>query len=82
MNLPQVVKGIDAVTREQLLQIMAFLGIGNPANVFSMVPALGPLRPAALIPTITEEDEVILNNVQKIVEFLTSGSLTPSSQVL
>lgn len=70
----QIVKGIDAVTREQLVQIMAVLGIGNATPVFSMVPALGPFKPAALLPTITEEDKIILNNVQKIVEFLTAGS--------
>lgn len=75
-------KSIDAVTREQLVQIMAILGIQNPAPIFSMVPALGPLRPAALLPTITEEDKVILNNVQKIIEFLTAGSISSSSQVL
>uniref|UniRef100_A0A5B7BC63 Protein kinase domain-containing protein n=1 Tax=Davidia involucrata TaxID=16924 RepID=A0A5B7BC63_DAVIN len=77
--LDEIVKGIDAVTREQLVQIMAVLGIGNAAPVFSMVPAFGPIRPAALLPTITEEDKVILNNVQKIVEFLTAGSSTSRS---
>ncbi|PQQ07535.1 uncharacterized protein Pyn_07642 [Prunus yedoensis var. nudiflora] len=44
--LDEIVKGIDAVTREQL----------------------------QLLPTITEEDRVILNNVQTILEFLTAGS--------
>ncbi|KAK9137795.1 hypothetical protein Sjap_008389 [Stephania japonica] len=28
----------------------------------------------ALLPTITDEDKIILNNVQKIVEFLTAGT--------
>ncbi|GFZ10683.1 protein kinase superfamily protein [Actinidia rufa] len=72
--LDEIVKGIDAVTREQLVRIIAFLGIGNAPPVFSMVPALGPIRTAALLPTITEEDRIILNNVQKILEFLTAGS--------
>ncbi|KAL2326599.1 hypothetical protein Fmac_025657 [Flemingia macrophylla] len=71
---PQIVKGIDAVTREQLVRIMSLLGIQNATPVFSMVPAVGPFKPSALIPTITEEDEVILNNVQMVVEFLTAGS--------
>ena len=70
--LVQIVKGIDAVAREQLVQIMAFLGIGNNSPVFSMVP--GPFKPAALMPSINEEDKIILNNVQKVVEFLTAGS--------
>ncbi|XP_020231890.1 uncharacterized protein LOC109812353 isoform X2 [Cajanus cajan] len=72
--LDEIVKGIDAVTREQLVRIMALLGIQNATPVFSMVPTVGPFKPAALIPAITEEDEVILNNVQMVVEFLTAGS--------
>ncbi|MED6163823.1 hypothetical protein PIB30_083750 [Stylosanthes scabra] len=51
-----------------------FLLDENATPVFSMVPTIGPFKTAALIPTITEEDEVILNNVQKVVEFLTAGS--------
>ncbi|GLT97838.1 hypothetical protein SLE2022_153840 [Rubroshorea leprosula] len=72
--LDEIVKGIDALTREQLVQVMATLGFNNAVPVFSMVPALGPFRPAGLLPRVTEEDRVILNNVQKIVEFLTEGS--------
>ncbi|KAI4338245.1 hypothetical protein L6164_016588 [Bauhinia variegata] len=72
--LDEIVKGIDAVTREQLVRIMSILGIQNAAPVFSMVPTVGPFKPTGLIPTITEEDEVILNNVQKIVQFLTAGT--------
>lgn len=70
----QIVKGIDAVTREQLVRVMSLLGVQNVTPVFSMVPTVGPFKPAALIPTITEEDEVILNNVRMVVEFLTAGS--------
>ncbi|KAL3726748.1 hypothetical protein ACJRO7_031616 [Eucalyptus globulus] len=72
--LDEIVKGIDAVTREQLVQVMAALGLRNVSPVFSMVPSFGPFKPAALLPTVTEEDQVILNNVQTIVEFLTAGS--------
>lgn len=73
-------KGIDALTREQLVQIMAYLGIGNAIPVFSMVPAaFVPIRPAALVPYVTEEDKIILNNVQKIIQFLAAG--TASNQV-
>lgn len=74
-------KGIDAISREQLVQIMAFLGIRNVTPVFSLVPSLGPFRTAALLPTITEEDKVILNNVQKVVEFLAAGTAASSTQV-
>ncbi|KAK7355361.1 hypothetical protein VNO80_14616 [Phaseolus coccineus] len=72
--LDEIVKGIDAITREQLVRTMSLLGIQNATPVFSMVPTLGPFKTAALIPSITEEDEVILNNVQMVVEFLTAGS--------
>ncbi|XP_008796415.2 uncharacterized protein sll0005 [Phoenix dactylifera] len=68
--LDEIVKAIDALSREQLVQITGALGIANSAPIFSMVP----LRPAALLPTITEEDRAILNNVQKVVKFLTAGS--------
>lgn len=76
-------KGIDAITREQLVQIMALTGIGNAVPIFMMVPAFGPIiRPAGLLPAVTEEDKVILNNGQKIFEFLTAGSsLSGSKQV-
>lgn len=72
--LDEIVKGIDAVTREQLVNIVSSLGIGNVAPAMRIVPAFGPIRPVALLPTITEEDKTILNNVQKVVEFLTAGS--------
>ncbi|XP_022722756.1 uncharacterized protein LOC111279945 isoform X2 [Durio zibethinus] len=72
--LDEIVKGIDALTREQLVQIMSVLGVRNAAPVFSMVPTVGPFKPAGLLPSITEEDKIILNNVQKILEFLTAGS--------
>lgn len=70
--LDEIVKGIDAVAREQLVQIMVVLGMGRAPPVFSMVSR--PFRSTALLPTVTEEDRIILNNVQKIVEFLTAGS--------
>lgn len=80
----QIVKAIDAVTREQLVRLMSIFGIRNATPVFNMVPSIGPFKPVALLPTITEEDRVILNNVQKILEFLTAGSSisTASNEVL
>jgi aarF domain-containing kinase len=68
------VKAIDAVSREQLLQVAASFGIRNPTPVFGMVP----VRSSALLPTITEEDRVILNNVEKVVKFLTAGTGNPT----
>ncbi|XP_058095034.1 uncharacterized protein LOC131240665 [Magnolia sinica] len=78
--LDEIVKAIDAVSREQLVQITAALGIGNSAPVFSMVPVFGALKPAGFLPYVTEEDRVILNNVRKVVEFLTAGSSKSRTQ--
>ncbi|CAN1242649.1 Uncharacterized protein sll0005 [Linum perenne] len=76
--LDEIVKGIDAVTREQLVQVLALVGFRNaPPPVFSMVPR--PFRPAAFLPSITDEDKVVLNNVQKVIEFLTAGTSLPSA---
>lgn len=72
--LDEIVKGIDAVSREQLVQVMATVGIRNTVPIFSMVPSFGSVKPAGLLPTITEEDRIILNNVQAVLEFLTAGS--------
>lgn len=66
------------------MRIMAILGLGNATPIFSLAPTFGPFKPAGLLPTITEEDKVILSNVQKVVEFLTAGSSISrtSNQVL
>ncbi|KAH9621467.1 hypothetical protein KSS87_000805 [Heliosperma pusillum] len=72
--LDEIVKGIDAVTREQLVKVMAVLGMGNGAPIMGLMPTFGPIRPTAFLPSVTEEDKVILNNVQQIIEFLTAGS--------
>ncbi|KAL0690149.1 hypothetical protein Bca4012_089827 [Brassica carinata] len=72
--LDEIVKGIDAITREQLVQAMAVFGFRNAPPIFGMVPSLGPFRPAGLLPSVTEENKVILNNVQKVIEFLTGRS--------
>ncbi|KAE8658463.1 hypothetical protein F3Y22_tig00116971pilonHSYRG00544 [Hibiscus syriacus] len=72
--LDEIVKVIDALTREQLVQLLSVLGVRNAAPVFSLVPTVGPFKPAGLLPSITEEDRIILSNVQKILEFLTAGS--------
>ena len=66
------------------MRIMALFGLGNATPIFSMVPTFGRFKPAGLLPSITEEDKVILNNVQKVVEFLTAGTAISrtSDQVL
>ena len=57
------------------MQAMAVFGFRNATPIFGMLPpTLGPFKPAALLPSVTEEDKVILNNVQKVIEFLTARS--------
>ncbi|KAG0474732.1 hypothetical protein HPP92_014418 [Vanilla planifolia] len=73
--LDEIVKAIDAVSREQLTRINSALGFGRIGLVFSMAP----MRPAALLPIVTEEDKAILNNVEKVVKFLTAGTSTVSA---
>ncbi|CAL9222337.1 unnamed protein product [Arabidopsis halleri] len=34
-----------------------------------MIPTLEPFKHAALLPSVTQEDKVILNNVHKVIEF-------------
>ncbi|GLJ04873.1 hypothetical protein SUGI_0005350 [Cryptomeria japonica] len=72
--LDEIVKGIDAISREQLVNLTTILGIERFIPVFGTVPLLGSFRPAALLPTVTEEDKIVLNNVRRITEFLTAGS--------
>ncbi|KAL8137943.1 hypothetical protein V2J09_003944 [Rumex salicifolius] len=77
--LDEIVKGIDAVAREQLLGIAVALGIGNIVNV---VPSFGPIKPVMFLPTITKEDKVILSNVQRVLGFLTAGVSARSNEVM
>ncbi|KAJ3672104.1 hypothetical protein LUZ60_006825 [Juncus effusus] len=77
--LDEIVKAIDAISREQLVQIMGSFGLRNPAPVFGIMPV--PVRAQALVPTITQEDKVILNNVEKVVKFLTAGTSNPTSSL-
>ncbi|KAL2632941.1 hypothetical protein R1flu_004420 [Riccia fluitans] len=76
--LDEVVKGIDAISREQLARVMVGLGIDRLRPVLSPVPVPGLIRPFAIVPTVTPEDETVLNNVRRIVAFLSFG--TPSAQ--
>ncbi|CAM6088773.1 unnamed protein product [Calypogeia fissa] len=79
--LDEVVKGIDAVSREQLARVMVVLGIDRLRPVFmqSVLPLLPGLRPLTYVPSVTPEDETVLNNVNRILEFLTIGTPASSS---
>ncbi|KAF4380328.1 hypothetical protein F8388_024621 [Cannabis sativa] len=53
--LDEIVEGINAVTREQLVRTMALLGLGNATPIFSMAPTFGPFKSAGLLPTKSEK---------------------------
>jgi aarF domain-containing kinase len=78
--LDEVVKGIDAITREQLAQLVVISGLNRLNPVLSSMILPGGLKPTILIPVVTQEDEIVLNNVRRIVGFLSAG--TPSSRSL
>ncbi|WIA14252.1 hypothetical protein OEZ85_002788 [Tetradesmus obliquus] len=72
--LDEVVKSIDALSREQLVLLVQRLGLAGVR-----VPVLLPgARQASvpLSPHISEEDRQVVDNVVKIVNFLTKGSLS------
>lgn len=70
----QVVKGIDAVTREELAKVVLSLGLQrfDPLINSLLLPAFR--RPLSVVPIVTREDEVVLNNMRRIVAFLSKGS--------
>jgi aarF domain-containing kinase len=72
--LDEVVKGIDAVTREELAKVVLSLGLQrfDPLINSMLVPAFR--RPLSVVPIVTREDEVVLNNMRRIVAFLSTGS--------
>lgn len=70
--LDELVKSIDALSREQVLLLLQTLGLQS-----AMVPILLPgVRQSffPLAPRVSEEDKLVVENVTKIVNFLTSGS--------
>lgn len=72
--LLQVVKGIDAVTREELARIVMTLGLQRFDPILNSFALPGFRRHLSLVPTVTKEDEVVLNNMRRVVAFLSSGS--------
>ncbi|XP_024359364.1 uncharacterized protein [Physcomitrium patens] len=72
--LDEVVKGIDAVTREELARIVMTLGLQRFDPILNSFALPGFRRHLSLVPTVTKEDEVVLNNMRRVVAFLSSGS--------
>ncbi|GMH43909.1 hypothetical protein BSKO_11843 [Bryopsis sp. KO-2023] len=71
--MDEVVKGIDALSRDQLRLLVASMGLEG-----LMVPLLIPFGKSPLVPLspkITEEDRMVIENIKKIVAFLLGGSV-------
>ena len=73
-------KGIDAVSREQLTQLIVTFGFDRMIPSLSSVPAFSFLRPAFLLPSITAEDQVVLNNTRRVLSFLIEGTPAEKTQ--
>ncbi|KAG2432690.1 hypothetical protein HYH02_006675 [Chlamydomonas schloesseri] len=70
--MDELVKSIDALSREQAIAVITTLGLQN-----AMVPVLLPGASRAflpLTPSLTEEDRRVVENVTKIAAFLGRGS--------
>ena len=71
--LDELVKSIDALSREQAVGLLVRLGV--PAGV--RLPLLLPGAKAMsvpLAPTLTEEDRKVVENITKMLNFLSRGS--------
>lgn len=74
--LDEVVKSIDALSREQLVVLVSRLGLQGV-----QLPVLLPGAKQAFVPlspTLSDEDKQVVENVVKIVNFLTKGSINGS----
>ena len=69
--LDEVVKSVDALSRDSARSLVASLGLEG-VLVPVVLPGVKPLLPLA--PTVSDEDRKQVANVQKIVDFLTGGT--------
>jgi aarF domain-containing kinase len=72
--LEETVKSIDALSRSQFRNFLSLLGLQN-----ALLPVLIPgaaQRFLPLAPTMTEEDDAVVSNVAKVVNFLAGGRLS------
>lgn len=76
--LDEVVKGIDAVSREQFAGLLVTFGLERLMPALNTLPAFGFLKPTVLFPPMTKEDEMVVNNMRRVLSFLVDG--TPASR--
>lgn len=69
--LDELVKGVDALSREQLKGVVVSLGLQNVMLPVLLPFASRPLLPLA--PKISEEDKIVIANIRKVLDFLLGG---------
>lgn len=69
--MDEVVKAIDAMSREQAIAVVQSLGLGG-ARFPLLVPGAKTMS-LPFAPSLTEEDRRVVENVSKIVNFLSRG---------
>ena len=70
--MEEAVKSVDALSRNQFRELLYLLGLQNV-----LVPVLFPgaaRRLLPLSPTLDDEDEMVVKNVAKVVNFLAGGN--------
>ncbi|GBG74677.1 hypothetical protein CBR_g19084 [Chara braunii] len=67
----QLVKSIDAVSRDRLAKLVSVFGMEAVIFPFRLP---GAVRPLTLSPSLTEEDRKVVDNVKKILEFFAAGT--------
>ncbi|KAH7416531.1 hypothetical protein KP509_14G095700 [Ceratopteris richardii] len=78
--LDEVVKGIDAISRDQLAKLVVSFGLDRMVSSTVRVPFLPIWRPSLFLPSLTVEDEIVVNNTKKVLSFLIDG--TPAADTL
>eukprot|EP00891_Asterochloris_glomerata_P005985 jgi/Astpho2/5985/e_gw1.00084.8.1_t len=68
----ELVKSIDAMSRAQLLEVARRLGLEGAGLPLLLPGAAHPYLPFA--PQLSREDEQVIGNVTKLVNFLTAGN--------
>ena len=77
LMIDEVVKSIDALSRSQILALLNALGLQN-AFVPVLVP--GAMRPFLPLQPMTSEDERVVKNIVKVVNFLSSSEVVTQAQ--
>jgi len=62
------------VTREELARVVLSLGLQRFDPLINSLLPPAFRKPVSVVPTVTREDEVVLNNMRRILAFLSAGS--------